>query len=78
MFGFLFVQVMQEEFSETVLHRNRAAASQPAEAKAGAVNTPGRPIDSQLSTHFVRFLGRKQLYIVRSKRQQHGSRERAC
>ncbi|XP_028249946.1 serine/threonine-protein kinase Nek5 [Parambassis ranga] len=31
--------VMQEEFSETVLHRNRTA-SQPTEARAGAVKTP--------------------------------------
>uniref|UniRef100_A0A3Q3JH73 non-specific serine/threonine protein kinase n=1 Tax=Monopterus albus TaxID=43700 RepID=A0A3Q3JH73_MONAL len=33
-------QVMQEEFSHTVLHRNRAAASQAAKAKAGAANAP--------------------------------------
>ncbi|XP_071328763.1 serine/threonine-protein kinase Nek5-like isoform X2 [Trachinotus anak] len=33
-------QVMQEEFSHTVLRRNRAAASQAAKTRAGAANTP--------------------------------------
>ncbi|XP_030614424.1 serine/threonine-protein kinase Nek5 isoform X2 [Archocentrus centrarchus] len=36
----LDTQVMQEEFSHTVLHRNKAAGSQP--AKAGAANTQGK------------------------------------
>ncbi|XP_070694405.1 serine/threonine-protein kinase Nek5-like [Pempheris klunzingeri] len=33
-------QVMQEEFSHTVLHRNRATAPQVAKTRAGAANTP--------------------------------------
>lgn len=36
----LCIQVMQEEFSHTVLHHNRAAASQAAKTRAGA-NTSG-------------------------------------
>ncbi|XP_022062151.2 serine/threonine-protein kinase Nek5 isoform X1 [Acanthochromis polyacanthus] len=35
-------QVMQEEFSHSVLHENRAAASQPAKARTRAANTPGK------------------------------------
>ncbi|XP_067371099.1 serine/threonine-protein kinase Nek5 isoform X3 [Channa argus] len=33
-------QVMQEEFSHTVLHRSRATVSQVAKTRAGALNTP--------------------------------------
>ncbi|XP_040004454.1 serine/threonine-protein kinase Nek5-like isoform X2 [Xiphias gladius] len=33
-------QVIKEEFSHTVLHRNRAAASQAAKTRAGAANPP--------------------------------------
>ncbi|XP_063355586.1 serine/threonine-protein kinase Nek5-like isoform X2 [Pelmatolapia mariae] len=38
----LDTQVMQEEFSHTVLHRNKAVGSQPVKTRAGAANTQGK------------------------------------
>ncbi|XP_035770510.1 serine/threonine-protein kinase Nek5-like isoform X2 [Neolamprologus brichardi] len=38
----LDTQVMQEEFSHTVLHRNKAVGFQPVKTRAGAANTQGK------------------------------------
>lgn len=46
--GFLCVQVLQEEFSHTVLHQNRAAASQAIKTRAGAA---GKVADHKKQHH---------------------------
>lgn len=47
---------MQEEFSHTVLHRNKAVGSQPVKTRAGAANTQGA---AGLTIQNLKFLGRQ-------------------